>query len=69
MFRRLNQLAELHWYETTDYHILRISEAVPGDTSPDYVAAMLLPMMLWIMSLMEERSLMMSRRYAAMDPN
>ncbi len=68
MFRRLNQLAEPAWYAAGDYHILRLTPAMLAPlrwiaSRPEWF-----PMVFWIMLLMEERSLMISRRYAAMDP-
>ncbi len=67
-FRRLNQLAERQWYETTDYHILPSRKLFLAALRRITSQPTLAPMVLWIMLLMEERSLMMSKRYAAMDP-
>src|SRR5262245_8339049 len=69
VFRRLNQLAERHWYEKTDYYILRAPIQLMTPLRQITSQPILLPMVLWFMLLMEERSLMMSRRYAAMDPD
>jgi hypothetical protein len=68
MFRRLNRLAEGRWYETADYHILQFPTPFLSLLHQISSRPMLLPMAIWIMLLMEERSLMMSKRYLAMDP-
>jgi hypothetical protein len=68
MFRRLSRLAEGRWYETADYHILRFSKPFLSLLHQLSSRSILLPMVIWIMLLMEERSLMMSKRYLAMDP-
>jgi len=67
-FRRLNQLAEGPWYETMDYYILRLPKLFLVLLRQLTSRPMLWPMVFWIMLLMEERSLLMSKRYAAMDP-
>jgi len=69
VFRRLNRLAESHWYEKTDYHILRAPIQLMALIRQVTSQTILAPMFLWFMLLMEERSLMMSRHYAAMDPD
>jgi hypothetical protein len=68
MFRRLNRLAEATWYATTDYHILRLPKPFLMLLRRITNRPTLLPMVFWIMLLMEERSLMMSKRYAAAGP-
>ena len=67
-FRRLNQLAERQWYGTTDYHILSSPKPFLATLRRITSRPALTPMVLWVMLMMEERSLMMSKRYAAMDP-
>lgn len=67
MFRRLNQAAESRWYATTDYHILRLPKPLLLLMRRLTTRPLLLPLVCWIMLLMEERSLMMSKRYAAME--
>jgi hypothetical protein len=68
LFRGLNRLAEPGWYATSDYHILRIPTAFRVMLRVMTTHPRLFPMVFWIMLMMEERSLMISRRYAAMDP-
>jgi hypothetical protein len=67
MFRRLNQLAEPNWYAQSDYHILRLPRTFLKllrwvNRQPHWF-----PAALWVMLLMEERSLMIGRRYAELD--
>lgn len=67
LFRRLNRAAEPAWYAASDYHVLRVPAAFRAvlralTRRPDRF-----PMVLWVMLLMEERSLMLGRRYAAHD--
>jgi hypothetical protein len=69
MFRRLNRLAAGEWYATSDYHVLRLPKSFLLLLRRITARPMLFPMVFWIMLLMEERSLMISRRYAAMDPD
>jgi hypothetical protein len=69
LFRRLNQLAEPTWYAGTDYHILRLPAAFRATLRWMTNHPSAFPMVFWVMLLMEERSLMISRRYAAMDPD
>lgn len=64
LFRSLNRAAQPEWYGDTDAHILRTPGVFRGvlrglTARPDWF-----PMVLWVMLLMEERSLMISRRYA-----
>jgi hypothetical protein len=68
MFRRLSRLAEGGWYEQADYHILRFPKPFLRVLHQISSRPLLLPMMIWVMLLMEERSLMMSKRYLAMAP-
>jgi hypothetical protein len=67
MFRRLNQSAEGRWYATKDYYILRLPKPLLILIRQLTARSLLLPLVCWIMLLMEERSLMMSKRYAALD--
>jgi len=67
-FRRLNQLAERQWYQAADYHILRLPRPLMALIRQITSRPTLLPMVLWFMLLMEERSLMIAKRYAAMAP-
>jgi hypothetical protein len=68
MFRRLNRLAEGRWYESSDYHVLRLPKTTLFLLRQVASRPLLLPMVFWVMLLMEERSLLISKRYAAMDP-
>ena len=65
MFRRLNQLAEPAWYGRSDYHILRLPRAFVAAVRVMTDRPAMFPMVFWVMLLMEERSLMIGRRYAA----
>jgi para-aminobenzoate N-oxygenase AurF len=69
MFRRLNELAEPHWYGETDYHILRMSRPLTILFRRIASQPVLLPLVFWMMLLMEERSLQMSKAYAAASPD
>ncbi len=68
MFRRLNRLAEPSWYAASDYHILRLPRIFLAALRAIARRPFIFPMIFWIMLMMEERTLMISRRYAAMDP-
>ncbi len=68
MFRRLNQLAAPEWYATSDYYLLRLPQLARWALRQLAARPRLFPLTLWVMLLMEERSLMMSKRYAALDP-
>lgn len=67
MFRRLNQCAEAEWYTTTPYYILNLPAPFLALLRLLTAWPTLLPLLLWLMLLMEERSLMISKRYAALD--
>ena len=67
MFRRLNKLAEPEWYARGDFHILRLPRPFRAILRAAAARPGTFPVILWVMLLMEERSLMISRRYAAMD--
>ena len=67
MFRRLNRLAEPRWYADGDYHILRIPRPFRAALRQITTRPGTFPMVFWVMLLMEERSLMIGRRYAAAD--
>lgn len=67
MFRRLNRLAEPAWYDGSDFHILQLPGAFRHALRAVAARPRTFPAILWMMLLMEERSLMISRRYAAMD--
>jgi hypothetical protein len=69
MFRALNRLAQPDWYATTDYYILNLPKPALLLARSISSRPLLLPMVIWMMLLMEERSLMMGRRYAAADPD
>jgi hypothetical protein len=69
LFRSLNQRAEPEWYAHGDTHILRIPRLFRGMLRVVTSLPAVFPMVFWIMLLMEERSLMISRRYAEMDPD
>src|SRR5262249_20710622 len=69
MFRKLNELAEPHWYAETDYHILRLSRPLMALFRKLASRQFALPMVFWMMLLMEERSLRMSKAYAAASPD
>ena len=68
LFRRLNRLSAPQWY-TADkhYHVLQIPPRLARVL--DYVTRrpVRFPMVFWVMLMMEERSLEISRRYAQMD--
>ncbi|MBI1766569.1 MAG: diiron oxygenase [Acidobacteria bacterium] len=66
MFRRLNQLATSQWYATSDYHIVRLPRLFLLLLRQMTARPRVFPLLLWLMLLMEERSLMMSKRYAAL---
>ena len=66
MFRRLNQLAESRWYATSDYHVLQLPVPVLFWLRQITARPRLFPLLIWLMLLMEERSLMMSKRYVAL---
>jgi hypothetical protein len=66
LFRGLNRFAEPKWYANGDYHVLRIPRAFRALLRFMTSHPSLFPMVFWIMLLMEERSLMISRRYAEM---
>ena len=68
MFRRLNQLAQPEWYASGDYHILQLPPAVVLPLRVITERPLAFPMVFWVMLLMEERSLMISRRYGALEP-
>lgn len=68
-FRRLNQLAEGEWYATAKRHILRLPGPLLRLLHQIASRPTLFPMILWFMLIMEERSITMSRRYAAMNPD
>ena len=68
MFRRLNRLAEPDWYRNTDYYILELRTPFLVLLRQITSRPVLLPMVFWMMLLMEERSLLMSKRYATADP-
>ena len=65
MFRRLNRLAQPEWYSSTDYYILQLPSFVLRALNQITSRPILLPMVIWLMLMMEERSLLMSKRYAA----
>ena len=67
MFRRLNRISAPGWYEHNDQHLLRIPRRL--ERLLDYVTRhpLRFPMTLWVMLIMEERSLEISRRYGHMD--
>lgn len=65
-FRRLNQLAEPAWYEKQDHHILQLPRWFLAALRQLTARPTLLPLVFWFMLLMEERSLMMSKRYTAL---
>jgi hypothetical protein len=67
MFRRLNRVSAPQWYADRDEYILRIPPA--ASRTLDFLPRRPLrfPMVLWVMLIMEERSLEISRRYAHMD--
>lgn len=67
LFRGLNQQAEPGWYERSDYHVLRVPRIFRAGLRFMTSHPSAFPMVFWIMLLMEERSLMISRRYAEMD--
>jgi len=67
LFRQLNRLAEPQWYERGDYYILRLPRAFRAVLRGLTNRPAMFPMVFWVMLLMEERSLMISRRYAAME--
>ncbi len=67
MFRRLNRLAEPAWYSGTDHRIIQLSWILRHSLRLVTSRSSLLPMLVWFMLLTEERSLMVSRRYAGMD--
>ena len=66
-FRRLNRLSAPQWYAQQDDHVLCVPLAV--QRLLDYVTRhpRTFPMVIWVMLIMEERSLEISRRYAHMD--
>ena len=66
MFRRLNRLAEPAWYADGDYHVLQLRPAMLRSLRVLTGHPQWFPMVFWVMLLMEERSLMISHRYAAM---
>ncbi|HEU4386997.1 MAG TPA: diiron oxygenase [Blastocatellia bacterium] len=68
MFRRLNHLAEPDWYRNTDYYILQLGAGFLFLFRRITSRPGLFPMLFWMMLLMEERSLLMSKRYAAAEP-
>ena len=67
LFRRLNRLSAPAWYAGRDEYILDVPR--PLSRMLDFVTRRPLrfPMVLWVMLIMEERSLEISRRYAHMD--
>ena len=67
MFRRLNRLSEPRWYAQQDFHVLCIPPAVQRLLNYVTRHPRTFPMVIWIMLIMEERSLEISRRYAHMD--
>jgi hypothetical protein len=69
MFRALNRLAQPNWYGASDYYILELPKPFLRLSRSIASRPALLPMIIWMMLLMEERSLMMGRRYAAEDPD
>jgi hypothetical protein len=69
MFRALNRLAQPDWYLNTDYYVLKLPPPLLFLIRSITSRPTLLPMVIWMMLLMEERSLMMGRRYAAADPD
>jgi hypothetical protein len=64
MFRRLNRLAEPRWYADSDYHILRLPMPFLKLLRSVNCRPHWFPAVFWVMLLMEERSLMIGRRYA-----
>lgn len=68
MFRSLNRLAASEWYGASDYHILQLPAAFLALLRQITSRPRMFPMVFWVMLMMEERSLMISRRYARMDP-
>ena len=68
MFRNLNRLAEPRWYENRSYHILQFPGPFLGALRFIARRPLTFPMVFWVMLLMEERSLMISHRYAQMEP-
>ena len=55
-------------FEESDYHILRLPAGVVAGFHFIARRPFVFPMVFWIMLMMEERTLMVSRRYAAMNP-
>jgi hypothetical protein len=67
LFRSLNRLARPAWYARSDYHILRLPRSFRRLLGFFAARPATFPFVYWVMLIMEERSLLMSRRYAAMD--
>lgn len=76
MFRRLNRLSAPQWYGHEgegdsggrDHHLMVVPR--PVYAALDFITRrpLAFPMILWVMLVMEERSLMLSRRYAKLPP-
>ena len=67
-FRRLNRLSDPARYAEVDRSILQVPRAMAAVLRWLTRRPRAFPMVIWVMLVMEERSLEISRRYAAMDP-
>lgn len=67
MFRRLNQAAESGRYAASDYYVLPLPQLLRFWLRQVAARPRWFPLLIWLLLLMEERSLMMSKRYAAQD--
>ena len=66
-FRALNRLAAPHWYGEAEFHILRLPKAFGRGVGFFADRPKTFPFILWVMLLMEERSLLIGRRYERLD--
>ncbi len=64
-FRALNHAAAPSWYEGGDFHILQLPAALAAGFRQITKRPGKFPFLFWMMLIMEERSLMISRRIAA----